>query len=445
MQLFDRYARRIRHLTYSESHGNNTTIDPSVYVRIHQLKKHKPIIPCLHTFVVFPTGPGFLSLLSPSIRSVTLFSTSENRSVGLALLDVLADSEAFPDLTAFHVEPKDLPIAFLQCLPQMIHLRQLTLLTGSTPSWHHESTGVQDLGLFAALSTLKHLENLSVQFSPQSTLVTQPETPLAPFPALHTLHIRALSTHLKSLLEILPRGGLQSLTIDVGRNDHDKSEEELLWTENFKTIGCKSSTSLKELHIKNMKTLTARWTKSRITVFEPLLEIHGLEIVSFKNVPWMLFNDEEFSRFASAWTMIRELHFPVNTDEHPPATILALQSFALSCPHLRTLSILFNAEAQHGLPLRSPSHLVSSSGLKEVNFGSSPIEYTMPRVVRHLDRLFPSLEKIRDIWDDDDNEFSGKGYNPGAGWNVVRAMLPMFQAVREDERARRDATSAVQI
>jgi hypothetical protein len=98
---FDQYARRIRHL----SHRDTEDIDASVYMRLIQHRK-SPLLPRLSTLCSIPYGPLVWSILSPTLRSVTVdvFDGSRYSGCVWALMDVLGDIVAFPCLEKFHLE-----------------------------------------------------------------------------------------------------------------------------------------------------------------------------------------------------------------------------------------------------------------------------------------------------------------------------------------------------
>ena len=370
-------------------------IDASIYTRLIQQRKTLPLLPRLSTLFLRTYGSGVLSILSPTLHSVVVsmveFSRDDIPAVWV-LMDVLSDTMAFHRLEKFSLELGDFHLPSLVRAPsRMTNLRQLSILEGT----------LTDLGILADLSTLPYLEDLGIDFSPFAAFATLSQFPLTPFVALKSLGIEAPALRLGAILEVLPVGGLQSLTISplIEPFEPEKKCHASL-ARYFQIISSRFSAS--------MTTLVVEWWHDsafddglempppknafNVSLFEPLFETRNLQKVDLSELHWAMetFGDEEFAKFASAWPAIQELKFP---SYRMKATIRTLQSFATERPRLRHLEIPFD-----GQPVEESTLPMTSSPLETLSIGYTPIipRKDESRLVRNLDRLFPSLQAVSD-------------------------------------------------
>ncbi|RDB16617.1 hypothetical protein Hypma_002864 [Hypsizygus marmoreus] len=406
---FDMYARRIRQLIFVDIEA-----DPTVYTRMTWLKKSAPLLPCLTSLSAAPLGPGMLSLLSPTLRTVRISAPSiQNYPVVWVALEVLTDAERFPYLEELFVQ-SSLTAPSLLSFPRITNLRDLTILEG-----------VNDLGIFTTLSALRRLTSLRIEFEEPSSFVTQPDASSIAFPSLETLSLAVEIRYVIPLLQVLPSNVLQNLGITAGLGVANNSREKLNWSRIFETITSKFSNSLKSLRVMPDDVVMHQTPSNDFRIFEPLLDIHGLEVAEFRWFAWMLFSDEEYGKIASAWLKARKLEFP--SSDMPKATLASLQCFGLTCRYLRHLAISFDAR---NLPPIDTVTLPSlSHALETLDVQRSPIK-SERAAARHIDRLFPSVTDV----------LSGS-LSSNMMWHDVGDLLSVLKAVRADERARDGVTS----
>ncbi|KAL1950467.1 hypothetical protein VTO73DRAFT_5591 [Trametes versicolor] len=170
----------------------------------------------------------------------------------------------------------------------------------------------------------------------------------------------------------------------------------------------------------------------------PLLEFKQLEVVIVAFRCRYALDDEIYTDMAKAWPLLERLWVgchPVCTHEILP-TVRALPPFAMHCPKLEMLGLVFDArhwEAKAAFDADDMdaemelygalARKASTSVLSRFIVGNSPIavpEY----VAAFLDRIFPALGEVvteRAVRDQ---------------WVAVKRFLPLFKHVRKDERLR---------
>ena len=277
-----------------------------VYMRLIQQRQTPLLLPRLSTLSSYTSGPGVLSVLSPTLRSVIVSTPRSSRAVIPAvwtLMDVLSDTVAFPRLEKFYLDVGNFPPRPLRAPSRMTNLRQLSIL----------GAGLTDLDILADLSTLLYLEDLEIDFSPSAAFVTHPEFPSTAFVALKSLRIKAPALYLHDILEALPVGGLQFLTIRP-LEEHLEFEyrRHASWTKYFQIISSKFSASMMTLVVDGMPP-----DSPSVSFFEPLFEMRKLQKVDLSGMDYvaMSFGDKEFSKFASAVASYPRAGFPGRGDE----------------------------------------------------------------------------------------------------------------------------------
>ncbi|RDB16616.1 hypothetical protein Hypma_002865 [Hypsizygus marmoreus] len=408
---FDFYAQRIRHLVYFDPE-----IDSSVYSRMTWLRQSTPILPSLISFCAVPFGPGLLSFLSPTLRTVGIFTASTNEHVPAVwtFMDALTDSEKYPYLENLNVQALLTPPSLLS-LSRIPNLRDLTLF----------GVGVNDLGLFAALSELQKLASLSIEFRGSSSFVTRHKVqPATAFPALETLSLSIETRHVPPLLKFLPHDKLKKFGIIAAAGTSGTRQEKLNWLKIFETIGSRFSGSMKSLDFTVDHSLMSQTaieaSDCDFQMFQPLRDMPELEEVLFHLFPWMSFSDEGYKALAAVWPKAQKLAFPPSPT--PIATFISLQYFALTCPALRYLCLSF--DACNLPPIASDNLPLSSHTLEQLDVLSSPVADERS-AARHIDRLFPSLKQL-----------SFTPVQNNEKWQQVTALLPILSAVRGDQSAR---------
>ena len=116
----------------------------------------------------------------------------------------------------------------------MTNLRQLSIL----------GENFTDLEILPNLSTLSYLEDLKAHFSPSAAFVTHPNFPLTAFVAVKSMDIAAPALCLHAILEALPVGGLQSLTMGpLIKTSEPEDRLRILWARYFQIISSRFSAS----------------------------------------------------------------------------------------------------------------------------------------------------------------------------------------------------------
>ncbi|KAG6864099.1 hypothetical protein C0993_009409 [Termitomyces sp. T159_Od127] len=352
-----------------------------------------------------PGGSGLLSVLSENLLELRILPDSSEETFPTVWTCLDALPEISPGLQKLHVQTR-LSQASLKAFSRLSNLQNLSLF----------NTGIQDLSFFYSLSTLEHLESLTISGfeEPTSVVTPLPSTWTArPYPALRKLDITCdTPSKISVLFQIFKHHPLQRLELRQARSPSSDFDLSSAWPQVIRDISSKFY-SLKSLTIFGPIN---GFSIPLFNIFEPLIDMHEFEAVHL-DFPCLLFSNADLHKLASAWPGLVTLRM-AGSSGTPNATIEALEVFAVRCPKLHGLSLPFDARQ-----LPSMTDLpVSFSRMKTLDAQDSPIDSALS-VARHLDRIFPNLKTIQSTLN---NRI----------WSEVGDLLKTFKAVRMDQKAR---------
>ncbi|KAJ6577881.1 hypothetical protein B0H19DRAFT_1370941 [Mycena capillaripes] len=301
---------------------------------------------------------------------------------------------------------------------QLIHLQTLSVGTLNADAYRH-------------LSGLCHLNTLDVR-----SLTTEPFTipdhlpHASPFPALCRLTLSVESIHLATnFISCTDNAPLTEVSI---RTRSSTTRSSLAF---FSTLGSHCSSShLRSIEVAHNSIFDEIDDSPELytmpsNVIQPLLKFPNLTRVEL-TAPLGFLVDEGFAvAMALSWPRIEHLslgaYFPFGYHSSMlKPTIMSLLSFSRNCPHLRYLSIAVDAtNVQMNHP--SLSSRTRQTALEELYFPNSPIHSPL-QVAQLLSSIFPSVSRIR----------SGT-FRRNDQWDEVERLVPIFAAVRADERLMR--------
>ncbi|KAJ7657443.1 hypothetical protein DFH06DRAFT_1409773 [Mycena polygramma] len=142
-------------------------------------------------------------------------------------------------------------------------------------------------------------------------------------------------------------------------------------------------------------------------------------------------DDDTILQMARAWPLIEILEMSTKIHGHPPrATSACLLAFARHCPHLSSLSMVFDATTIRAF---NPETHVQQKRLHYLDVQHSPIANALD-MAQILSRVFPNLQELETAysWMEhfDDMELPVHDQR----WKEVQTVLPHFLKVREEER-----------
>ncbi|KAJ7653967.1 hypothetical protein DFH06DRAFT_1203344 [Mycena polygramma] len=166
-----------------------------------------------------------------------------------------------------------------------------------------------------------------------------------------------------------------------------------------------------------------------------------LAILSITSAHGFDLDDGTVAEMARAWPRIESLHLRSHSYIHMPRTTVAcLRSFARYCPHLRELTLPFDATTSPGADAARPRAVQHS--LQGLTVDHSPLT-TPIAVARFLSGLFPNLAEIETHREFDDNDEDdaddmmehGDAIRNHNRWKEVLTLLPEVSAIREEGRS----------
>ncbi|KAJ6564705.1 hypothetical protein B0H19DRAFT_1141770 [Mycena capillaripes] len=115
-------------------------------------------------------------------------------------------------------------------------------------------------------------------------------------------------------------------------------------------------------------------------------------------------DDESVLELARSWPRIENLWLKAKFPTHAPrATLGCLHSFAEHCPHLRQLTITFDATSAPSSDANPGSHF-GHHRLRSLGVEHSPLSISPISAARFLSNVFPNLEDIETHREYEDNE-----------------------------------------
>ncbi|KAJ7101433.1 hypothetical protein B0H15DRAFT_411631 [Mycena belliarum] len=159
-------------------------------------------------------------------------------------------------------------------------------------------------------------------------------------------------------------------------------------------------------------------------------------------------DDDTAWDMARAWPKIQHLSLTAATALHHTTSmsLRGLRAFAAHCHELRTLSITVDASTIPPFDY-SPGTSLCQHALYRLDVAVSPIS-DPPNVARFMSALFPALAVIRTLQDWRWNEEVSETVNEETAvarqrhtqWKEVEKLIPIFAAVRQEERRRAAAS-----
>ncbi|KAG6908988.1 hypothetical protein DXG01_002477 [Tephrocybe rancida] len=410
---FDSYAKRVRCLIFVD-HG---IIHPSVYIRVAQLKP-SPLLPNLQSIASSPGGSGILTVLSPTLVDVRIMADESAKFFPEICTCLQVLSVSAPRLRVLSVQAV-LARESLCMFSRMSQLEDLFLI----------GKGNWDPSFLTSLSSLQYLHTLKFEIDDSVATYTPSRGRTPPpsfFSSLRILEVFGQPWQTTASLSIFPAHPLRHLVLST---PHQRASPELgIWALAAQDIASKFRS------LQHLELLCTVWDGALtppalpdFAILEPLLELKGLELVRLE-FPCLFFSDSEFEKTAAAWPNLRSLQLS-GSSGIPNATIASLQSFAVHCPSLQSLSVAFDARKVPAPGAASAAAPVSFSKLESFAVQDSPID-TILSIGRHLDRLFPSLHTIEASAHQDT-------------WADVKSLVDTLQLARMDQRARDMVTRRV--
>ena len=195
-----------------------------------------------------------------------------------------------------------------------------------------------------------------------------------------------------------------------------------------------------------------------VSVLKPLLRLQTLAAVHLElGVPLHL-TDLDLRMIGNAWTNIEVLNLcsdpfcEQTRDIRPTPTVKGLLSLVYQCSSLKHLGLYVDFSADGGVSEDAVAAAdFASSSLVHLNVGRSWISEP-PCVAALLSGLFPALKVFLwsgmtdaltaddEPWDDEHTE-----YDNASSWHQVFDLLPVFRAVRTNERRVRNSESFIPV
>lgn len=243
-------------------------------------------------------------------------------------------------------------------------------------------------------------------------------------------HVQRISVHCNSaafhaLREIMASTGVREIYVGCG-HAFLRSESTFEWIGPLQQFLLYLGSSLRSIDL----SLPSIGGLSAMEIIDPLLELHELEefnIMSFaSSFSATSISPHDITSIASAWTKLTTINmrFMIHVDleqDQVGSGLRCLATFARLCPHLINLHLLTDDPS---IPDIGEWPMLNHS-LRYLEIYAPSIS-DPPKVVRLVDRLFPTLEKVDFTTTDDEEMFL---------WASASSMLKMLQSVREEARS----------
>ncbi|KAF9060154.1 hypothetical protein BDP27DRAFT_1340084 [Rhodocollybia butyracea] len=384
------YTSRVREFTDSDS----LNVHESVYTFLGQCP---PIFPNLKTLRLLP------GICNSSTFLFFLSSTLQEACLPRVTLDVGAWTGQILDLGP-----------------------SLSLLVSKCPGIKsldlrgHTYSGLSHLlysGLSHSLHPLHELERLSVMSLASPFMGREFVEAIASLPSLTSLSLtfflwlKGPNAHLHMFLTCLPRK-LERLTIIWNHDPEPPIEEIAAVTRKLSMLS-----SLKRLHIQCIiSSFTVIFGEPLLwSVFQPLLELKGLEVLSYDGA--LSLSDQHTATIACAWPCIRELSLAASIWEGDVPSIQSLAYFAQHCPNLENLTYPVRLDVS-GVTTIPPTLVMHSLRNFFCSVDSEDVQ-NPPLVALALYQIFPGITYVN---------------GPGDRWDEVRTVLDLFQFLRVQNR-----------
>ncbi|KAJ7440613.1 hypothetical protein FB451DRAFT_1058758 [Mycena latifolia] len=142
------------------------------------------------------------------------------------------------------------------------------------------------------------------------------------------------------------------------------------------------------------------------------------------------FDDSIIADMACSWPRVKTLLLQSDVERPPRNTLHCLYAIARNCPELEQLHITLDATA-----FAIGAHRAHQWSLKSLMIGRSPINARTHDVARIISAIFPDLPQLGAYELFGTFEDLGDDLNYIKYWREVATYLPVFAAIRAEERA----------
>lgn len=280
-------------------------------------------------------------------------------------------------------------------------LRSLVLLTGSSLS----------AGTLAALGCFPNLQDVYIHASHISaedfTEAISTHSRSQPFPALRSLRIRAQRSLFRAILDVIPRGSLQSLYLETEEPVQGPSA----WNPTLTLIALKAADTLFDLTLDQIldpeeieATLSTSGADTRFALetLQPLSTLRALRRLTIDAMFLPDFTDRDIDQMATWWPRLEHLDLGELSDvqehsEAPKLTVQALRYLAKRCPSLRDLAVpLDTSTCKAGADdhEKKDDKPVRQRALERLYVGPPPADEHISAFVRSVIDTFPCVKQI---------------------------------------------------
>ncbi|KAJ7108239.1 hypothetical protein C8R44DRAFT_885003 [Mycena epipterygia] len=427
------YASRIKHFVLTKE-AEGEMLSRHIFEILAHCIPCEHLFPNLETIVWFPKDesifPYIHLFLGPKLDGISLYLGDSISA--LSLLPTL--SQKYPRLRVASIKSTLSDDDELQ-------LRSITLFVAGLTRMHTLDLDVIDQPAFEHLGQLTTLRSLKIG------LLHRPERIVdalrLPFPALRILNFRhtpvdVASTYINMLVDC----NLAMMTLDIPSRTTARRITELYTglVENC------THTGLSLLTVQNSQFFT--WSTpedDEISHYlippasvRSLCCFNNLVLLCLQSPVGFDLDDATAWEMARAWPKMRMLRLEADRHSaHHPShmTLNGVRAFAQHCLDLAYLSLTFTAIDVPPAEGASDGPRPRQTCLIALRVGTSPIS-SPPQVAGFLSGIFPALENIlvKDETDADNEEGDDEEDEDDGGWNEVQELLPVMQALREEER-----------
>ncbi|KAF9064017.1 hypothetical protein BDP27DRAFT_203825 [Rhodocollybia butyracea] len=397
------YTSRVRE--FSDSDALNA--HESVYTFLGQ---RQPIFPNLKTLRLLPgmcSSAMFLYFLSSTLQEACLprdkldlgARTGQSLDLGPSLSLLVSKSPGIKSLELQWHGYSGLPHS-LRSLPQLESLRVMNV---ASPFLGRD--------FVKAIASLPRLNHLNLTFSAGTSL--DYDDIEQGFPSLQEVWVHGTNADLYRFLPCLPRK-LQDLIMYWNKDDDGAPP---LAEIAAVTRTLLKFSSLKRLQIEHIISSLRRDFDDPLlwTVFEPLLELKELELLSYDGA--LSLSDQRTAMIACAWPCIRDLSLGAFIWDGDVPSVQSLANFAQHCPNLEYLTYPVRLDVANATAI--PPTLARHP-LRQFICSVDAAEVQNPLIVAlALHQIFPGLKYA--------------GGSVGR-WDEVQTVLDSFQFLRVQNR-----------
>ncbi|THH03918.1 hypothetical protein EW145_g5900 [Phellinidium pouzarii] len=448
---FTSYARRVK--TWSPE--DLAYIEEPVVDHIAFGRNPEYILPNLtHIEVMATTVSGVhlqTLILCPTLESVTIWNatpTSQTTRSMNAFFRTLADrAHNLRKLTVHWGDGDVVSAPFVNGLSEVFSQGNSAL--NSVNLWSPECIDARGFSLLAKLPCLTTLHLNLINTDDASKICSEVRSRTDAFPSLQNLFLAGLVEEFPKMLHVFGNSpGMVSLGFSVRKYPMSSHLIQLFTfvASNFPYLRIMQfNVPKEEINIQLANRLYYMDPDSYlqdITVLQPLLDMQSLVAVHLElGVPLHL-SDIDLITIASAWPAIEVLNLCSDPycertrTAQPLATVQGLFAVASACPSLKHLALFLDCTTGFSENVLANADVVSRT-LINLDVGRSwVVEPSL--VAALLSGVFPALKVFE--WagmDTSSSQVSDRASGHAASWRQVFDLLPIFRAVRANERRSR--------